>query len=81
MRPANILTAWADILVGYAAAGSGLVLANLWAGGLSVSALVPLGWLLLSTSGLYGGGVVFNDVFDAELDQQERPLGNGRSGR
>ncbi|MGD1927779.1 MAG: UbiA-like protein EboC [Leptolyngbyaceae cyanobacterium] len=81
MRPANILTAWADILVGYAAAGSGMVLANLWAGESSVSVLVPLGWLLLSTSGLYGGGVVFNDVFDAELDQQERPERPLPSGR
>ena len=81
MRPANILTAWADILVGYAAAGSGMVLANLWAGEFSVSVLGPLGWLLLSTSGLYGGGVVFNDVFDAELDQQERPERPLPSGR
>ena len=81
MRPANILTAWADILVGYAAAGSGMALANLWTGGLSVSVLVPLGWLLLSTKGLYGGGVVFNDVFDAELDQQERPERPLPSGR
>ncbi|MEM6434942.1 MAG: UbiA-like protein EboC [Cyanobacteria bacterium P01_D01_bin.115] len=81
MRPANILTAWADILVGYAAAGSGIVLANLWVGEFSVSILGPLGWLLLSTSGLYGGGVVFNDVFDAELDQQERPERPLPSGR
>ncbi|GAB3253960.1 UbiA family prenyltransferase [Larkinella harenae] len=34
---------------------------------------VPVGWLCLSTVGLYGGGVVFNDVFDAELDALERP--------
>ena len=27
----------------------------------------------MSTIGLYGGGVVFNDVFDAELDKLERP--------
>ncbi|GAB3928755.1 UbiA family prenyltransferase [Larkinella terrae] len=33
----------------------------------------PVGWLCLSTVGLYGGGVVFNDVFDAELDAVERP--------
>ncbi|MGF1479806.1 MAG: UbiA-like protein EboC [Cyanophyceae cyanobacterium] len=60
MRPANIVTAWADILAGFAAAGIGID----W---------VPLVWLLLATTGLYGGGVVFNDVFDAELDAQERP--------
>jgi 4-hydroxybenzoate polyprenyltransferase len=29
--------------------------------------------LCISTAGLYGGGVVFNDVFDAELDKIERP--------
>ncbi|MEO0537853.1 MAG: UbiA-like protein EboC [Cyanobacteria bacterium P01_A01_bin.123] len=73
MRPANILTAWADILVGYAAAGSIRVIADIWTGHLGVSSLASLGWLLLSTSGLYGGGVVFNDVFDLELDRLERP--------
>lgn len=30
-------------------------------------------YLSISTLGLYGGGVVFNDVFDAELDAIERP--------
>ncbi|UJH90695.1 UbiA family prenyltransferase [Antarcticibacterium sp. 1MA-6-2] len=30
-------------------------------------------WLILATIGLYGGGIVFNDVFDAELDKIERP--------
>jgi 4-hydroxybenzoate polyprenyltransferase len=59
MRPANIVTAWADILVGFAASGAVLGL--------------PLVWLLLATTGLYGGGVVFNDVFDAEIDSEERP--------
>lgn len=29
--------------------------------------------LCIATIGLYGGGVVFNDVFDAALDQSERP--------
>src|SRR5688500_20040070 len=29
--------------------------------------------LVLSTLGLYGGGVVMNDVFDARLDKVERP--------
>ncbi|MEM9003834.1 MAG: UbiA-like protein EboC [Cyanobacteria bacterium P01_F01_bin.86] len=82
MRPANILTAWADILVGYAAAGGLAVGASVGGGEASMTALSALGWLLLSTSGLYGGGVVFNDVFDAELDQverPERPLPSGRA--
>ena len=34
---------------------------------------MALGWLVLSTIGLYGGGIVFNDVFDADLDRVERP--------
>ncbi len=59
-RPANLLTALADILAGMAIAGfpfSG----------------EPYFYLLLATLGLYGGGVVLNDVFDAELDAVERP--------
>jgi 4-hydroxybenzoate polyprenyltransferase len=74
MRPANIVTAWADILAGYAAAG--LV------GAVHNTAIHPLFWLLLATTGLYGGGVVFNDVCDAKLDAQERPerpIPSGRS--
>jgi 4-hydroxybenzoate polyprenyltransferase len=38
-------------------------------------------WLTLSTIGLYGGGVAFNDVFDAELDAKERPERPIPSGR
>lgn len=79
MRPANILTAWTDILLGYAA--SGLALVSL-SGPIDWEIAVPLGWLLLSTTGLYGGGVVFNDVFDADLDAEERPerpIPSGRS--
>jgi 4-hydroxybenzoate polyprenyltransferase len=63
MRPANIITAFADIL-----AGSSIV-----AGGLIVFSHIDLYLLLLATAGLYGGGVVLNDYFDAEIDQQERP--------
>lgn len=68
MRPANIVTAWADILAGFAASGY-------------VGDLTPLAWLLLATTGLYGGGIVFNDVFDAELDAEERPERAIPSGR
>lgn len=63
LRPANIITAFADIL-----AGGAIVSASL--------ASFPnpdINWLLLATTGLYGGGVVFNDYFDAELDKKERP--------
>jgi 4-hydroxybenzoate polyprenyltransferase len=65
-RPANIITAYADIFAGYAAASA------------AAPAAVP--FLLLATTGLYGGGVVFNDVFDANIDaieRPERPIPNG----
>lgn len=73
MRPANIVTAVADILAGFAisgAAASAIALAT--DAGFS-PLLTSLVWLCLSTIGLYGGGIVFNDVFDAELDCKERP--------
>lgn len=75
MRPANIVTAWADILLGFAAAGAITT-------GIDRLDWMALGWLILSTTGLYGGGVVFNDVCDAELDaieRPERPLPSGRA--
>ena len=74
MRPANIVTAWADILLGYAAAGAVTMEENL--------NFIVLSWLILATTGLYGGGVVFNDVCDAQLDaveRPERPLPSGRA--
>jgi 4-hydroxybenzoate polyprenyltransferase len=67
MRPANVVTAMADILAGFAA--SGLALQWLESGSYDHTLL----WLVLATIGLYAGGVVFNDVFDAELDRSERP--------
>ncbi|MEO1006260.1 MAG: UbiA-like protein EboC [Cyanobacteria bacterium J06638_38] len=73
IRPANIITAWADILLGCAAAG--ITLEN----HLKLTTLV---WLILATTGLYGGGVVFNDVCDAKLDaveRPERPIPSGRA--
>lgn len=45
------------------------------------NALVAILLLLLSTAGLYGGGVVLNDVFDAKLDAVERPERPIPSGR
>lgn len=77
MRPANIITAFADILAGFAAAGGVMMFAD----GAFVVTPGAVGWLLLSTFGLYGGGVVFNDVFDAELDAKERPERAIPSGR
>ncbi|KYC41746.1 polyprenyltransferase [Scytonema hofmannii PCC 7110] len=84
MRPANIVTAWADILAGFAASGS-IVLANQAViGGSTPDNLTSLAWLLLSTTGLYGGGVIFNDVFDVSIDsieRPERPIPSGRVSR
>ncbi|SHM38692.1 4-hydroxybenzoate polyprenyltransferase [Cyclobacterium lianum] len=68
-RPANIVTAIADILAGAAIAGGLYFTAG---SGESVD-WIKIGWLVLSTIGLYGGGVAFNDVFDAGLDKVERP--------
>jgi heme O synthase-like polyprenyltransferase len=59
-RPANLVTAVADIFAGMAIAQ------------FTFSDFSPL-YLFLSTLGLYGGGVVMNDVFDAKLDATERP--------
>ena len=59
MRPANVATALADVLAGYAVAGLGNPRA--------------LPWLLLSTACLYAGGVVLNDFFDRDVDRLERP--------
>lgn len=66
-RPANIVTAVSDILAGFAIATC--ITAADWKG-LSSSSVILL---VVSTIGLYGGGVVLNDFFDAELDKAERP--------
>lgn len=63
-RPANLVTAIADVLAGMAIAGYFLI---------PNPPPAAVGLLALATVGLYGGGVVFNDVFDAELDAVERP--------
>jgi 4-hydroxybenzoate polyprenyltransferase len=67
LRPANVATALADVLAGFAIAG----LANPPA----------LPWLLLATAALYAGGIVLNDVFDRDLDRVERPERPIPSGR
>ncbi|QRR03634.1 UbiA-like protein EboC [Dyadobacter sandarakinus] len=67
-RPANLVTAVSDILAGLAIAQ------------FTFSDFNPA-LLVLSTLGLYGGGVVMNDVFDARLDAVERPERPIPSGR
>ena len=83
-RPANVVTAWADIWVGFAIAGlGGTAMHGMWGHPLTeiLTQLQPLAWLVLATTGLYAGGVVFNDVFDADLDARERPERPIPSGR
>lgn len=65
MRPANVVTAITDVLAGIAISGYLLVMG--W------EMPLPIILLCLSTIGLYSGGIIFNDVFDAKLDSVERP--------
>lgn len=67
MRPANIVTSVADVLAGIAI--SGVLSSTLF----TEEYILPIVLLCFSTAFLYAGGVVFNDVFDAELDKIERP--------
>ncbi|GAB1544978.1 UbiA family prenyltransferase [Scytonema sp. NUACC21] len=84
MRPANIVTAWADILAGFAASGCVVFSNEVGIAEATLNNLSPLLWLLLATTGLYGGGVIFNDIFDTEIDaieRPERPIPSGRASR
>jgi 4-hydroxybenzoate polyprenyltransferase len=67
LRPANVVTALADVLAGYALARLGQP--------------ASLPWLLGATACLYAGGVVLNDFFDRRLDAAERPERPIPSGR
>lgn len=79
-RPANVVTAVSDIWAGFAIAGAWDAMGiNLIYG--DQSYWWNLLWLSMSTIGLYGGGVAFNDIADAELDaieRPERPIPSGR---
>lgn len=67
MRPANIVTSVADVL-------AGITISGFFSGyETNANQELPVILLCISTIGLYGGGVVFNDVFDASLDAVERP--------
>jgi len=67
LRPANVTTALADVLAGFAVAGLG--------------PMAALPWLLAATAALYAGGIVLNDYFDRHLDAVERPERPIPSGR
>ncbi|NND32774.1 MAG: UbiA-like protein EboC [Saprospiraceae bacterium] len=65
-RPANVITAISDIIAGLAIAG---VLTDMDVG----KDLPEMLFLMFSTAGLYAGGIVFNDIFDLEIDRVDRP--------
>jgi len=67
MRPANIITAIADIIAGVAIAG--FLFPELWTQEMAIKLLL----LILATAGLYSGGIVYNDVFDFKQDKINRP--------
>ncbi|MGO4919683.1 UbiA-like protein EboC [Maribacter spongiicola] len=69
-RPANLPTAAADILAGITIA---FYLKNIEALKFLTEQRGDVLLLVFSSVALYAGGVVFNDVFDAELDAIERP--------
>ncbi|APQ19216.1 ubiquinone biosynthesis protein UbiA [Maribacter hydrothermalis] len=69
-RPANLPTAAADILAGIAIA---LYLQNIDVLDFLTEQIGDVLLLVFSSVALYAGGVVFNDVFDSELDAVERP--------
>ncbi len=82
-RPANVITAIADIWAGFAIAGAWDYMGINWMYG-DQQFWWNLLWLSLSTIGLYAGGVAFNDVADAELDaveRPERPIPSGRASK
>lgn len=65
-RPANLVTAVADIL-------AGIAVARLFGGAVLNYNNAAIIYLCIATVGLYGGGVVFNDIFDLKIDAVERP--------
>lgn len=82
-RPANVITAIADIWAGFAVAGAWDYMATDYVYG-EGNFWQNLVWLSLSTIGLYAGGVAFNDIADAELDaveRPERPIPSGRASK
>lgn len=70
LRPANTLTAIADIWAGFAI--SGAVALTIHDVNIRTH-LIRLCLLTFSTIGLYAGGTVLNDYFDADLNRISRP--------
>lgn len=88
LRPANLVTAGADVLAGFAvgAAASRAIPLDPTGGMAWLAGADParLSGLVAAGVCLYGGGVVLNDVFDAEMDaveRPERPIPSGQADR
>ncbi|MBN7809827.1 UbiA-like protein EboC [Algoriphagus sp. H41] len=82
-RPANVVTAVADIWAGFTIGGGWIYYSIVQDTGADYPWLKFL-FISLSTIGLYAGGVAFNDVADAELDaieRPERPIPSGRASK
>ena len=62
VRLPNIFTAIADIIAGYLLVRCSQI------------SVVELGGLIISTSGIYGAGCVYNDLCDLKIDRIERPF-------
>lgn len=75
-RGSNLPTVWSSTMAGW-------LLGVYWTsragwfplteGGLPQVDFWPLPWLLLAVSAIYVGGMILNDVFDAEWDARHRP--------
>jgi 4-hydroxybenzoate polyprenyltransferase len=63
MRLPNVFTAMADVVMGFFFVQTVETQADAWA----------LALLIAASSLLYIGGVVFNDIFDIDIDRVERP--------
>lgn len=73
-RAANVFTALADIALGF-------LMTQAAQQGIGSPRWDVFGWLLGSSACLYTAGMVWNDVFDREVDRQERPERPIPSGR
>lgn len=73
-RAANVFTALADIFLGF-------WMTQAAQAGIESPPWNVFAWLLASSACLYTAGMVWNDVFDCEVDRQERPERPIPSGR
>lgn len=84
MRPANVITTLADVMLGYAV--SGMIVNIVDSSNIKFlnSNIHDLSYLILSSACLYTGGVIFNDLIDAEWDiinHPNKPIPSGRANK